>query len=209
LARQDISVIGVDANLKQATAHTRLCRKVACADFRGAGLLQCLLDLGRTLPAKGVLFPSGDISLDLVSEQRDVLREYFEFILPDQEVMRLVLNKKTFYHFAKQHGFLIPTTYFPRDEQEVAEFLSWRRSLDAVPLLVELRRRGDDIRRQELEKARKRLGPLTPEQEQALEVATSAIVSKLLHPPTVLLKELARNGDHTAEVGFIRRLLGL
>src|SRR5262245_40818174 len=70
LARQGIPVIGVDANLKQATAHTRLCRKVVCADFRGEGLLQCLLDLGRTLPAKGILFPSGDISLDLVSERR-------------------------------------------------------------------------------------------------------------------------------------------
>lgn len=121
LARQGIPVIGVDANMKQATAHTRLCRKVVCADFRGEGLLQCLLDLGRTLPVKGVLFPSGDISLDLVSEQREVLREYFEFILPDKEVMRLVLNKKTFYHFARQNGFLIPHTYFPRDEHEVAE----------------------------------------------------------------------------------------
>jgi predicted ATP-grasp superfamily ATP-dependent carboligase len=121
LARQGIPVIGVDANLKQPTAHTRLCRKVVCADFRGEGLLQCLLDLGRTLPAKGVLFPSGDISLSLVSERREVLRQYFEFILPDREVMRLVLNKKSFYQFARQHGFLIPNTYFPRDEHEVAE----------------------------------------------------------------------------------------
>jgi predicted ATP-grasp superfamily ATP-dependent carboligase len=121
LARQGIPVIGVDANLMQATARTRLCRKVACTDFRGEGLLQCLLDLGRTLPAKGVLFPSGDISLDLVSERREVLREYYEFILPDKAVMRLVLNKKTFYHFARQNGFLIPNTYFPRDEHEVSE----------------------------------------------------------------------------------------
>jgi glutamyl-tRNA reductase len=94
-------------------------------------------------------------------------------------------------------------------EQEVADFLSWRRSLDAVPLLVELRRRADEIRRQELDKARKRLGPLTPEQEQALEAATAAIVSKLLHPPTAHLKELARNGEDSVEIGFIRRLLGL
>jgi D-aspartate ligase len=121
LARQGVPVIGVDANLKQPTAHTRLCRKVVCADFRGEGLLRCLLDLGRMLPAKGVLFPSGDISLDLVSERREVLGNYFEILLPQKEVMRLVLNKKAFYHFARQNGFLIPNTYFPRDEPEVAE----------------------------------------------------------------------------------------
>ena len=34
------------------------------------------------------------------------------------------------------------------------EFLDWQKSLDAVPLLVELRRRGDEIRRAEIEKAR-------------------------------------------------------
>jgi D-aspartate ligase len=121
LARQGIPVIGVDANLKQPTAHTRLCRKVTCADFRGEGLLQCLLDLGRTLPAKGVLFPSGDISLELVSERREALSAYFDCVLPEKEVMRLILNKKAFYHFARQKGFLIPDTYFPRDEHEVAE----------------------------------------------------------------------------------------
>ncbi len=79
-------------------------------------------------------------------------------------------------------------------EREVREFLDWQRSREAVPLLVELRRKADEIRRAELEKARKRLGPLTPEQEEALEAATSAIVNKLLHSPTVHLKEAARDG---------------
>ena len=74
------------------------------------------------------------------------------------------------------------------------EFIEWRRSLEVVPLLVELRKRADEIRRAEIEKARRRLGPLTPEQEKALEAATSAIVNKLLHAPTVRLKELAGHG---------------
>ncbi len=72
-------------------------------------------------------------------------------------------------------------------EREVGNFLDWQQSLDVVPLLVELRRRGDEIRRAELDKARKRLGPLSPEQEEALETATSAFVNKLLHAPTVHL----------------------
>ena len=93
-------------------------------------------------------------------------------------------------------------------EQEIREFLEWRRSLEVVPLIVELRRRADEIRRTEIEKARRRLGPLTPEQESALEAATSAIVAKLLHGPTVQLKQMAGNGQ-PEHVGFIRKLFGL
>jgi glutamyl-tRNA reductase len=93
-------------------------------------------------------------------------------------------------------------------EDEIREFLEWRRSLEVVPLLVELRRRADEIRKAEIEKARKRLGPLSPEQEQALEAATAAIVNKLLHGPTVHIKQMAGNGQ-SEHVGFIRKLFGL
>jgi glutamyl-tRNA reductase len=94
-------------------------------------------------------------------------------------------------------------------EREVHEFLDWQRSLDVVPLLQELRRRADEIRRNEIEKVRTRLGPLTPEQENALEAATSAIVNKLLHPSMVQLKEVSRNGHGAEHLGLLRKLLGL
>jgi glutamyl-tRNA reductase len=94
-------------------------------------------------------------------------------------------------------------------EREVREFLGWQKSLDVVPTLVELRERGEKIRREELEKARKRLGHLTPEQEHAIDAATTAIVNKLLHAPTVQLKEAAKNGHAPEFVALVRKLLGL
>jgi glutamyl-tRNA reductase len=94
-------------------------------------------------------------------------------------------------------------------EQEVREFLAWQKSLDVVPLLVELRRRGDEIRKEEVARARKRLGALNPDQEAALDAATTSIVNKLLHPPTVALKEIAQNGRGLDQVALIRKLLGL
>jgi glutamyl-tRNA reductase len=93
-------------------------------------------------------------------------------------------------------------------DREVTDFLDWEMSLDAVPLLVELRRRADEIRRSELQRARSRLG-LTRDQEEALEAATSAIVNKILHPPTVYLKEIAKNGLASEHLGLVRKLLGL
>jgi glutamyl-tRNA reductase len=94
-------------------------------------------------------------------------------------------------------------------DSEVREFLSWQKSLDIVPLLVELRRRADEIRRAEIERARARLGTLTPEQEEAIDAATVAIVNKLLHHPTVLLKEIATNGHSLEQLSLVRKLLGL
>jgi glutamyl-tRNA reductase len=89
-------------------------------------------------------------------------------------------------------------------DREIREFLDWQRSLDMVPLVAELRRRGEEIRRGELARLRSRLGPLTPEQDAALEAATTAIVNKLLHSPTVHLKEADQE-----QAGLLRKLLGL
>jgi glutamyl-tRNA reductase len=94
-------------------------------------------------------------------------------------------------------------------EREAREFLEWQKSLDVVPLLKELRGRAEQIRRAELDKARRRLGTLSPEQERALEAATEAIVQKLLHAPTVQLKEMVKNGHPPEQIGLVRKLLGL
>jgi glutamyl-tRNA reductase len=94
-------------------------------------------------------------------------------------------------------------------EAEIHAFLDWQRSLDAVPLLVELRQRADGVRRAEIEKARGRLGSLSPEQEQAIEALTTGIVNKLLHAPTVRLKELAQNGRAPEDIALVKKILGL
>jgi len=94
-------------------------------------------------------------------------------------------------------------------EREVREFLGWQRTLDLVPLIVELRRKAEDIRNAEVQKAVGRLGPLTTDQRETLEGITMAIVNKLLHAPTVRLKQMAENGHAPDDVELIRKLLGL
>ena len=69
---------------------------------------------------------------------------------------------------------------------------------DGAPLVVRLRRHAEEIRAFELERAKKRLGPLTADQEAAIDAATRAIVNKLLHTPTAHLRELGRSGDEVA-----------
>jgi glutamyl-tRNA reductase len=92
--------------------------------------------------------------------------------------------------------------------REAGEFSRWRRAREAAPLLTEMRRRAEQIRRAETDQARRRMGPLTPEQGAALEATTTAIVNKLLHAPTVHLRQLAEDGEAT-DVRPLRAALGL
>jgi glutamyl-tRNA reductase len=65
----------------------------------------------------------------------------------------------------------------------------WLRLRVFVPDVVQLRQRGEEIRALELRRARRRLRDLTPDQRAAVDALTGAIVNKLLHGPTVLLRE--------------------
>jgi len=94
-------------------------------------------------------------------------------------------------------------------EEEVRRHLADERARAAVPSVTELRRRAEAIRRAEIEKARRHMGPLTPEQERALEAVSTAIVNKLLHAPTVCLKDVARQGVSAEQAGLLRLALGL
>jgi glutamyl-tRNA reductase len=78
----------------------------------------------------------------------------------------------------------------------------------AAAAIVSLRKRAEEIRQAELEKARKRLGELTPEQAEALEATTRAIVNRVLHVPTTQLRLLGQPGNE-ADLELARALLGV
>lgn len=82
-----------------------------------------------------------------------------------------------------------------RAEAIVAEegeaFRAWRLSRDVVPAIASLRALAEGIRRDELARVEGRLGTLSPTERRAVESMTTRIVEKLLHLPTVRLKEAA------------------
>ncbi len=62
---------------------------------------------------------------------------------------------------------------------------------EIAPLITALRVRGEDVRLGELERFRSRLGGLDPETREAIEALSKGIVNKLLHDPTVVVKDAA------------------
>ena len=89
------------------------------------------------------------------------------------------------------------------------DFWQWYRGLDVTPLIRELREHAETIRQQEVARTLRTMKHLSPEDAAAVEALTRQILNKVLHRPTVRLKEAA---THTEEPGLLRTmryLLGL
>ncbi len=94
LGRHGIPVIGIDRDLRHYTASSRYCTRILSPKYEeGEHLIEILVKLGKTLPQKALLFPSGDFPLHLTSERREFLTDYYHFSFPEREVVRLTLNK--------------------------------------------------------------------------------------------------------------------
>jgi len=121
LARMGVPVIGIDNDLEQPGAHTRYARKSHCPGFstEGPELADHLMRLGADLGQKAVLFPSGDINLTVVSENRERLAAHFHIVLPSREVLRRILDKKVFYRFAQENDLPIADTWFVNDAADI------------------------------------------------------------------------------------------
>ena len=92
---------------------------------------------------------------------------------------------------------------------EADRFLEWQASRDVVPAIASLRARAEEIRAGELARAENRLGRLTEHERRAVESVTAQIVNKLLHLPTVRMKEAAATPDGAAYVDALEHLFGL
>jgi glutamyl-tRNA reductase len=91
----------------------------------------------------------------------------------------------------------------------VEEYWSWYTSLGVVPTIRDLRSHGEGVRRAELERAMRRMAHLAPEDREAIDAMTRALLNKLLHAPTVRLREAAGNGRGTAVLDTVRYLFEL
>jgi len=94
-------------------------------------------------------------------------------------------------------------------EEEIQRTLKRLASREVVPTIVALEQRLNRIREDEMERLRSRLGILTPEQREAVDALTRAMVNKILHGPITELKNGAGRPDQGALVQLIRKIFGV
>jgi glutamyl-tRNA reductase len=91
--------------------------------------------------------------------------------------------------------------------EELETFLKWQASLDSVPTIIALREKADEIRKEELDKLFGKISNLGEKEREAIEYMATAIMNKLIHPPTAALKGDTENKEML--VAAIRRLYGI
>jgi glutamyl-tRNA reductase len=94
-------------------------------------------------------------------------------------------------------------------QEAVTDFWQWYRSLDVVPLIRELREHAESIRQQEVERALRGMRHLSTEDAAAIDALTKQLLNKVLHRPTVRLKEAAKDTSEGNVLKTMRYLLGL
>jgi len=94
--------------------------------------------------------------------------------------------------------------------EEVRAFDRWMRSLSVVDTISDLRQHVDELRQQELARTLQRLSSTLSEREAAaIQELTMRLVNKLLHMPTLRLKDAAAEGQGPVYAQALRYLFDL
>jgi glutamyl-tRNA reductase len=92
---------------------------------------------------------------------------------------------------------------------EVDRMMARLKVAEVTPTIVSLQEQLESIRAAEMEKVRRRLGVLTPQQEEAVEALTRGIVNKIAHGPISELRSHAGKPEGAHVIAAIRKAFHL
>ncbi len=93
--------------------------------------------------------------------------------------------------------------------EQADEFRNWLAALEVVPAITQLRALAEQIRVAELERMEGRWDALSEADRERLDQLTRSMLNKLLHLPTVRLKQLAAENGDASHVAAMNELFGL
>jgi glutamyl-tRNA reductase len=93
--------------------------------------------------------------------------------------------------------------------EQAGEFRDWMAALRVVPAITSLRDHAERIRIAELRRMEPRWDALTPADRERLDAVTRGMLNKLLHQPTVRLKQLAAADQSAPYADAVTELFGL
>jgi predicted ATP-grasp superfamily ATP-dependent carboligase len=120
LARARLPTIVLETEFGSASAATRYGRKLKIAALDGPTLVDELLRVRAMLPLSPVLILTQEASVATVSLLRHRLNDCYRFSMPEDEVMKALLDKLRFQTLAQDFGFPIPKAVRLACEQDEA-----------------------------------------------------------------------------------------
>jgi glutamyl-tRNA reductase len=94
-------------------------------------------------------------------------------------------------------------------DEETCDFMCWFDVLGVVPTITDLRAWAESVKAAELKRALQRLEHLGDHEREVVRSLAHGLVNKLLHAPTVQLKQRAIAGDGHLYAGVVRDLFEL
>lgn len=121
LGRRGIPVYGLDPDPHAVGGQSRYCQLVACPDPKKSedDYLQFLVDWGKTLKSKAVLYPLNDDMALLCSRERSRLQPYYEYVMPDHPTLVKLSTKGGLTAAAQACNIPAPQTIIPQNAQEI------------------------------------------------------------------------------------------
>lgn len=120
LGRHGVVVEAVDADPGQPCRRSRYCRRFHhFSGLEDERLVEFLLDYGRRARSRTVLFITKDKTVPIVSDHREVLSGYFDFLLPPQAGVARLMHKELLPEFLDEAGTRYPRTMRVRSAIEL------------------------------------------------------------------------------------------
>lgn len=123
LARNGIPVLALDADPKSAGFKSRYAARGLCPDphHDEHSFIDTLVDIGRRLPQKAVLFPCQDDYVAVCARRTDALSPWYHLPFSDWRVMQVLADKEEQIKAAWRAGVGTPKTAFLRSADDLAE----------------------------------------------------------------------------------------
>ena len=121
LANHKVPVIGIATDTSHYSCRTKACERIITANTGSSAFIRELEILGPQLKDKAVLFPCTDTSVLLISRYRWQLEQWFRIILPESNVVEMLMDKVKFYTYAQEAGLSIPGTFLLHNWEEAKE----------------------------------------------------------------------------------------
>lgn len=93
--------------------------------------------------------------------------------------------------------------------EELGNFHRWVKSIDVVPTIVALKKKFEEIRKGEMEKALQGMSNLQENDKEIIAAMTKAIINKVVHDPVTHLKKEANNVEGDFYIEAARKLFNL
>lgn len=180
LARAGVPVIAVDTKMTRSGMWSRHVRAHFIKSLIGKAFVNDMIELGKRFSQPPVLILTEEDAVHAVSENREVLSNWFRFRLPVDVAVEMLASKARFHDFALKHQFPVPRSVILEKLSDI-EYLSELR----YPCVL----KPDDKRR-----------VLRGEKERAVRVdslgaARAQAVSMLATPGGVVVQEWIEGPD--------------